>query len=216
MLEEEETIRKGGELEKTISKVRGVISNRVVFDKTGEIQEIHVLGEAFRGPKQIVRDIESACMALFGIKLDHKKISIAQLTDSENSRDNINIGRLCLKSLHVNVMGTRMETRVTLENNDGLLFEGTASGLITEKNRLRLAALSTLSAIETFLNEPDTFILEDVGITRLGKEEISFCLVALISSGSEETFIGAALVRGSREETIVRATLDAVNRHLTR
>lgn len=203
------------ELEKVISRIRGVVSNRVVLDEKGEIQEIHVVGNARRGPKQIVRDIESAFMALFGLKLDHKKISIAQFAEEGNDNDASNFKRLRLKNVHVDVMDTRMETRVVLEHNDDL-FEGVASGPISEKNRMRLAALSTISAIEAFLDDPGIFILEDVGSIKLGKEEVTFSLITLVSSGGEQSLVGGSLVRGSREEAVVRATLDAVNRYLTR
>ena len=80
------------DIEGTLSRLRGVVSARLVRDERGEIQEVHVLADALRHPKQIGRDIESALFSEFGIRIDHRKISIAQTprgrgTDSGLSRD---------------------------------------------------------------------------------------------------------------------------------
>ena len=65
------------EIEGTLSRLRGILSARVVRDERGEIQEVHVLADEGRHPKQISRDIESALFSEFGIRIDHRKISIA-------------------------------------------------------------------------------------------------------------------------------------------
>ncbi|MFY9188640.1 MAG: hypothetical protein WAO22_05195, partial [bacterium] len=67
------------EYELILRQVRDVVSVRVVLDDTNSIQEIHVLTGRSRGPKQIVRDIESVLLAQFNTPIDHKKISVAQL-----------------------------------------------------------------------------------------------------------------------------------------
>lgn len=212
----EDIISKNREdIEGLIAKVQGVISNRVVLDDEGEIQEVHILGEGRRSPKQIVRDIESAFMAIFGVKLDHKKISIAQLSADTIPEKSTDVKKIKLKNIHVDVSNTRIETRVVLEYG-GELFDGSASGPISEKNRMRLAALSTLLAIEALMEEPDIFILEDVGSIKLGKEKVAFSLLTLVESTGEEAFVGSSLIRGSNEEATVRATLDAISPYLFR
>src|SRR5881296_2922362 len=47
----------------------------------GEISEIHVLAQTDIPPKQVVRNIESALMAQLGVRIDHRKISVAQTAD---------------------------------------------------------------------------------------------------------------------------------------
>lgn len=59
--------------EALIRQMRDVVSAKVIKNDKGEIEEIHVLSGSSRNPKQIVRDIESAFMAQFGIAVDHKK-----------------------------------------------------------------------------------------------------------------------------------------------
>jgi hypothetical protein len=66
------------QIEATLRELKGVCGARVVADEKGLIQEIHLLVENERNPKQVVRDVESALMAHFGISVDHRKISVAQ------------------------------------------------------------------------------------------------------------------------------------------
>ena len=47
----------------------------------GEVSEVHILAQAGLQAKQLVRNIESALLAQLGLKVDHRKISIAQTAD---------------------------------------------------------------------------------------------------------------------------------------
>ena len=47
----------------------------------GEVSEVHILAQAGLQPKQLVRNIESALLAQLGLKIDHRKISIAQTAE---------------------------------------------------------------------------------------------------------------------------------------
>ena len=49
------------------------------WGRLGRIDELHVLVNPKRAPKQIARDIESALRAHLDVVLDYKKISIAQV-----------------------------------------------------------------------------------------------------------------------------------------
>ncbi len=64
-----------------LTSLNGVLSARVVTTPTGEITEVHILTEPGLTPKQTVRNVESALLAQLGIKLDHRKISVAQTAD---------------------------------------------------------------------------------------------------------------------------------------
>ena len=59
----------------------GILSARVVVTPQGEVTEVHVLTLSDVQPKQVVRNIESALMAQLGLKIDHRKISVAQTAD---------------------------------------------------------------------------------------------------------------------------------------
>jgi hypothetical protein len=64
--------------EMLLQSLKGVKSARVVVSPDGEIIEIHVLTESGLTPKQVVRNVESALLAQLGIKVDHRRISVAQ------------------------------------------------------------------------------------------------------------------------------------------
>jgi len=67
--------------ENLLTSLEGVLSARVVTTPLGEVSEIHILAGSGLAPKQIVRNIESALLAHLGLKVDHRKISIAQTAD---------------------------------------------------------------------------------------------------------------------------------------
>jgi len=67
--------------ENLIAGLTGVLSASIVVTPQGEISEIHVLAQPDVPPKQVVRNIESALMAQLGVRVDHRKISVAQTAD---------------------------------------------------------------------------------------------------------------------------------------
>ena len=74
-------IKKAEELLQTLP---GVIAARIIASETGAVDEIHVLTSAEVTPKQTVRNIESALIAHLGMRVDHRKISVA--TTLENRK----------------------------------------------------------------------------------------------------------------------------------
>jgi hypothetical protein len=70
--------------EELLTTLPGVKSAKIVASPNGEVDEIHVLTTAEYTPKQTVRNIESALIAHLGMRVDHRKISVA--TSSEPGR----------------------------------------------------------------------------------------------------------------------------------
>ena len=73
--------------EELIATLQGVLSVRIVPSDTGAIDEIHVLTTDVVLPKQTVRNIESALMAQLGLRVNHRKISIATTLDTPRATD---------------------------------------------------------------------------------------------------------------------------------
>jgi hypothetical protein len=63
--------------EELLATLPGVIAARIIAADTGAVDEIHVLTTAEVTPKQTVRNIESALIAHLGMRVDHRKISVA-------------------------------------------------------------------------------------------------------------------------------------------
>ncbi len=60
-----------------MSTLPGVIAARIIASDTGAVDEIHILTSADIQPKQTVRNVESALIAHLGMRVDHRKISVA-------------------------------------------------------------------------------------------------------------------------------------------
>lgn len=73
--------------EELIGTLPGVISVRIVPGDSGAIDEIHVLTTDQVPPKNTVRNIESALMAQLGLRVNHRKVSIATTLDAPRAKD---------------------------------------------------------------------------------------------------------------------------------
>jgi len=73
--------------EDLVATLPGVLSARIVPTPNGAVQEIHVLTTTEYTPKQTVRNIESALMAQLGLKVDHRKVSVAMSDARKPARE---------------------------------------------------------------------------------------------------------------------------------
>jgi predicted nucleic-acid-binding protein len=200
------------EIEEVIRSLNSIISTRVVIGKEGAIEEIHVLADARRVPKQVVRDVESALMAKFGIELDHKKISVAQTNDGKQFR--FCNGRLKFSDVSISMNGAKSEATVHLTCNDDI-YTGVASGHGSSHNQLRLIATATLRAVENSQSADGTLLLEDLNPSvMLSGRNITVVCVNMITRRGEDYLSGSAVVKQDLWKSVVNATLDAVNRRL--
>lgn len=206
------------DIEQSIAQVGEIKAARVVVTSEGEIAEIHVLALPSKSPKQLVRDIESAIMASFGIPVDHRKISIAQLgseclAEDGDVEDPFDATRLRIVSIDASVSGVRASASVTLEVG-GREFIGMEGGPASQTGRTRFIALATLDAVRQYITDGAAFALEDVDVLRLGRERVAVACVSLVTPYGEQAFSGSAVVRNNENDSIVRATLDAINRRI--
>ena len=206
------------DIENTLGQVAEIKAARIVASPEGQIQEIHVLALPTKTPKQLVRDIESTIMATFGISIDHKKISIAQLgaeaMPAEEAAEAVQVEvRARIVAINANVTGVHATVSVTLDI-EGETHVGESSGPASSTGRQRLVALATLDAVEQYVHGTHSFALEDVSIIQLGRERVAVSCVTLVSPLGEQSYAGSALVRQNEKDSIVRATLDAINRRL--
>jgi hypothetical protein len=205
------------EIENTLGQVAEIKAARIVTSPEGQIQEIHILALPTKSPKQLVRDIESTIMATFGVSVDHKKISIAQLgADAVASAEEAEAPsevRAKIVSINANVAGVHATVSVTLDF-EGETIVGEEAGPASSTGRQRLVALATLDAVEQYVHGSHSFALEDVAITQLGRERVAVSCITLVSPLGEQSYAGSALVRQNEKDSIVRATLDAINRRL--
>jgi outer membrane lipopolysaccharide assembly protein LptE/RlpB len=197
------------QVEKVIRQLRDVLSARVVVDKHGAIQEIHVLVSSNRSPKQVVRDIESALLASHGIVVDHRKISVAQMQGAllRSLRN-----RLRVADVEITVNGTKAEASVHLQRGSET-FTGQAAGQGSQSNQLRLIATATVRAVEQACQMSDQIAVEDINpnVVVAGRQVV-VVVVNMLSQYGEDVLAGSALVRHDLNRAVVNAVLDALNR----
>jgi hypothetical protein len=221
--------------EELLATLPGVIAARIVANENGAVDEIHVLTTAEVTPKQTVRNIESALIAHLGMRVDHRKISVAtsveptpkpaaapaaraagKLTDSPlappKSAEEMARRRLYFEDVEVRRSRSKgVACRVTLRKGDES-FIGESEGLENERSRLELAARATLAAIRQ--SEGDERALALDGCKTIEAFDREFVFVGVTARVGRETALltGSCEIRDSAETAASLAVLDATNR----
>lgn len=212
-------------VEQLIGSLPGVEGVRILVDPEGGLGEVHVLADSSRNPKSIVRDIESGLAARWGLAVDHRRISVAQMEDAPTHPVQ---GRLRLQQLAVTNDPIRgwLEVAVSLTpelSRDAFgrpqgpgrpttIWQGRAAGANSHLG-MRLAAEATLQALNQSLLPNHSFALGEVARSNLGEQEILLCLLRYHAPrGAGDTLCGSALIRTEPIEAAVRAVLNASNR----
>lgn len=206
--------------ENLLTSLEGILSARVVTTPLGEVSEIHILAANGQTPKQIVRNVESALLAQLGLRVDHRKISIAQ-TAEERPLKALEEGAVAERSRQRAVLfddlviatgprTRRVAATVTLAAH-GRLESATEEAPDTPRNRVEAAARATVAVLER-LHERHTLALDGAQVVdAFGR---SFVMVGVQAIGGRESrlLVGTAEVRESAEHAAVYAVLDATNR----
>jgi len=198
-------------IEQFLMKIQSVIGAKVIMDQAGVIEEIHIVSDLRRSPKQILRDVEAILISEFDQVVDYKKISIAQVKG--NSVKTEQDPRIKLKSIEYNNCGTSIDVSITLEKF-GESYMSTTSGIKTMTNVMRLAGTATLQAVENYLGIHEVFVFEDVKEVRLSNINVIIVSITSIYHHREESYIGTARVVTDLNEAVAKASLDAINRHI--
>ncbi len=229
--------------EELLGTLPGVVSVRIEASPGGEVDAIHVLTSVEIGPKQTVRNIESALLAHLGMRVDHRKISVATTVDAprirltpsavdaiagpapasaaasvpapvvESASEASGTRRYVFDDVEVKRSRNGLGCRVTLRRGDES-FEGEAEGLETEAARLELAARATVLAIAFAEGKAGSLAL--AGAQRVDAFGTEFVFVGVsVRQGRESVLLsGSCAIRDSAEVAGALAVLDATNRWL--
>ena len=197
-----------------------------------ELVEIHVLASTERSPKQISRDVQSVLFAAYGIEVDHRIISIAQLPNdpflTQNKQldedpdvlradsDGIRQIRPLFCGIDFSSKNGYYEVSVHLSLNDRI-YNGSARCRDTAFQRYRAAAQATLNAIHAMLDN-DYFTILDVKPISIWDVTIMISVIEYQEWNSLHPILltGTAIQRDSDAASIVRSTLDALNRCISK
>jgi hypothetical protein len=192
----------------------------VVTTPLGEVSEIHVLAQSGLAPKQIVRNIESALLAQLGLKVDHRKISIAQTAEVRPiavvEREAVRQRSLSRAVLFegLTVAPGKRPHRITLAvtlSLKGQTETAEEESSDTPRSRVEAAAKAAVAALDRLLSD-NSIALEGAKIVEAFDREFAF--VAVQGLGGRDTLLltGTAQIKESAERAAVFAVLDATNR----
>lgn len=215
--------------EELLATLPGVLAARIVASDLGAIAEIHLLTTADVSPKQTVRNVESALIAHLGMRVDHRKISVATTVDPPKEFDirrpqevpapesvATTLDRwLYFEDVEVRRSRTHGVTcRVTLRAGDES-YMGEAEGVESERSRAELAARATVQAIMRARGaEGHLAVLALDGCKLIDAFEREFVFVGVSARLDRESTLltGSCEIRDSAETASVLAVLDATNR----
>ena len=206
--------------ENLLTSLEGILSARVVTTPLGEVSEVHVLAQSGLQPKQLVRNIESALLAHLGVKVDHRKISIAQTAEVRPlealERDVVRERSLQRTVLFENVSFTsgrkpnRVQLQVTLSSM-GQTETAEEESADTPRARVEAAARAALVVVDRLLGD-NTLHLEGARLVKEFEREFVFIAAQALSGRDSVLLTGTAEIRESPERAAVFAVMDATNR----
>jgi hypothetical protein len=225
--------------EELLATLPGVVSARIVAGDNGAVEEIHLLTTDEVQPKSTVRNVESALLAHLGMRVSHKKISVATTSEPSmrqqphrpQSGEYVSVAapvappvapavvadetpkrRLYFEDVEVRRSRTRgVMCRVTLRKGEEE-FAGEAEGMENERQRIELASRAALAAIHAA--EGDTRALGLEGCRMVEAFDRHFVFVGVTARFGRDSMLltGSAEVKESPEQSAVLAVLDATNR----
>ncbi len=202
------------EIENFLNRLTGVESVRLVVNDWGAIEEVHVLSGPERNPKQVVRDIESCMAAKWGLSVDHKKISVAQLKDDlvagtsfDPYVDHLSITNTLLSGK------TRVEVTLRDRGNPDVEYSGFAEGPNSKGKLPWLAAEAALRALDPVVAE-----FGQLGVEKAFKEpvaggQVAVVVLGLVSRrGDNRLVVGGVQILDDTVRAFIDATIDTVKK----
>lgn len=221
--------------EELLASLPGVVSARIVAGPSGAVEEIHLLTTDEVQPKSTVRNVESALLAHLGMRVSHKKISVATTNEPGMRRsgefaavptptpaavppipvapvEEFPKRRLYFEDVEVRRSRSRgVACRVTLKKGDET-YVGESEGMENERQRIELASRAALAAITAAEGDERALALE--GCRHIDAFERQFVFVGVTARVGRDSALltGSAEVKESAEQSAVLAVLDATNR----
>lgn len=191
-----------------ISKLNGVYASHVVFSELQEPIEIHVLASNRRNVKSIVRDVQSAVSARYGIEVDYHIISVAQVSSNIISGMGF---RLIYSGISMRSSGKEVEVSVVLAREDER-FTGTSVGSAIPFSRMRCIAQATLDAVKACTGGTSFFELASVETIQSNARSIVVSQVYCLPENTP--LIGCVYAEPDQDAAVAQSVLDAINRKL--
>ncbi len=224
--------------EELLATLPGVISAKIIAGDNGAVNEIHILTSTDVQPKATVRNVESALIAHLGMRVDHRKISVATTDTPKRVSGSMPAipeepvapaaaapvpapvadgpGRRQLYFEDVEVRRSRQKgvtCRVTLRKESAdEPYVGESEGMENDRSRMELAARATLVAIVKADETKRALALDGAKLVEAFDREFVFVGVTARVGRETALLTGTCEVRDSVETASALAVLDATNR----
>lgn len=199
--------------EEALLKIPQVRKAQVAATPGRGLREIHVVTTDARSPKQTVRDVQSLAAAVFGVRIDHRIVSVVQL--EEAIEDERAPRRVAIERVG---MGTRSGSEwveVELQWPTGETTQGSGPSGRSRESRARGAATATLECLDKALaTKKATVELENIVIHRMGPADWVLVHCSFYDQAGETALMGSALILDDLATAASRALLNALNRKL--
>ena len=205
------------ELDKLMMQLGGVLAARTVLNDQNEIVEIHVLSDLSKSPKQLVRDIQSAIMATFGLDIDYKLISIAQVNNNVVMPAVPYEPRLVIRRITISMDSQHVETTVTLAKGEQE-YTGSCRSPLSSRNRVQSAINACLAALKNYLGPSYAISLLDLQRQSIAGNDCFVVSLSYTEPFHETTLYGITPISSPDTEiqSAVMAVLSAMNRPISK
>lgn len=197
-------------MQQGIEKIEGVHSSKIMLNEHHQIGECHILADSKRHPKQISKDVQSVLATKFEYRIDHRIISVAQISNEAAEKV---IPRIVYKSVEINKHGQMMTAIVTCQLQD-VQYEGKYEGVATKNGDFRVIAEATLEGVRCHVAENEHIVLEGYRVHEVGGIQLANVVLTFVRGETEAPLVGTAIVGDHPHESYVKAVFDALNRVL--
>lgn len=198
-------------IETAINSLLGVISSKVVWNNSSQsFEEVHILVEANRNPKQVSKDVQTLFAVQFNHGIDHRIISVVAIN---NAVPKLLEPRPKFIGIEHAIIDGEFRVAVHLRAGERLLV-GKIEGLSSSRRNLRSVVEASIQAVQPLLKKDESLYLEDLDLVPLNKTSVTLVALTYLTKGNETCLVGSSVVTDNRYESVVKATLDAVNRVL--
>ena len=181
--------------------------------------EVHILASSALSPKQVVRNIESALLAHLGLKVDHRKISVAQTADVK-PLEAMERGAVREQVLRRSVLFEELGVATARSHRGHCWCD--ADGWRTDGARGRIGGRYAPGPAGRRgagdgggAGKADgeyTLVVEGVKVVEALDRTVVFAVIRGMGGRDSHVMTGTAKVRESAERAAVFAVLDATNR----
>lgn len=208
------------ELSNNLCRIPGVLGANVVFDESGELDEVHIMADCSRPAREVMLDAKSVLFVCLKSPIDFRKISVARIDTSADatdeglaatSRSSEESVRIMLVASYVKRLSSEQYQVVVELRLGDKSITGSSEGTVGCEPVQQVSASAAVDALSTLL--PGVCIASQVQL--LG----SYCIADLVVTDEKNphglNLVGAVKCTGDMPWDVSRAVLKALNRKLS-